>query len=255
VENRLVCLGPQDVHARLEVGLLYVDHQSPFQAGPHLAAKRLHVFGRAISCDNYLPVAAVQFIEGVEEALQCLFLVDQEVNVIEQQEVDVSELAAEPVNLILSHRRNELIGKLLGSSVGRFQSMVTGQMADGVKQVCLTLPGAAVDEERVVTGSRILSHLHGGGISQTVEIADDKVVEGVSGVEYVLGGFCACPAVGVVHREGWCLFSVVNKELHVNISTHNGYQCLPHQRIETFRQPLGDKDAGNTDDEEVVVVG
>ena len=133
--------------------------------------------------------------------------------------------------------------------------MVIGQMADGMQQMCLALAGAAVDEERVVTDPRILSYLHSGGICHAVEIADDEVVEGVPGVEYVAGGPCACPSIGVVYGEG-CrrLLTVVNQELNIHVLAKDGDQGLPYQRVETPGQPLGNKDAGDTDNEEIVFV-
>ena len=60
----------------------------------------------------------------MEEALQGLFLVDQEVNVVKQQDMDTSEFAAELVNLVISHSCNEFAGELLRSSVGCAQSIV-----------------------------------------------------------------------------------------------------------------------------------
>lgn len=119
----------------------------------------------------------------------------------------------------------------------------------------LTLSGAAVNEKRVIAGSRVLSYFYSGSISQTIEIADNKAIERVLWIESILRSFGACPAVGLM-GQGACrwLFVIVNLELHIDILAHNGNQSLPHQGIKAPGQPFSDKNVGDTDDEDTVVV-
>src|SRR6476620_6963487 len=65
-------------------------------------------------------------------------------------------------------------------------------VADGVQQMCFTETDAAVDIERVVLLSRMLSHRLGSGMDENIRFADHIRFEDLARIEIVVGGRQGC---------------------------------------------------------------
>jgi hypothetical protein len=175
----------QDGDAGLEVGRLDVGLQAPLEAGAQPVLQGRQLLGRPVRADHDLLVGVVQRVEGVEELLLGAFLVLQELDVVDEQDVDVAVAAAEVLRLAVPDRVDEVVGELLGAHVAHPGALeqVLGVVADGVQQVGLAEPAVAVDEQRVVGPGRRLGDRHGRGVREAVGRPDDEGVEGVLGVE------------------------------------------------------------------------
>ena len=129
----------------------------------------------------------------MEELLEGLLLAAQELDVVHQEDVDVAVAAFEVVHLALRDGRDEIRDELLGGDVLDVHRPVQGPgvVADGVQQVRLAQPRAAVDEQRVVSAAGavgggvagLLGDLERGREGEAVGIAHDVVVEGIAGIE------------------------------------------------------------------------
>ena len=82
-----------------------------------------------------------------------------------------------------------------------------GGIADGVQQVRLAQPHAAVEEKRVVSAGRVFRHGHAGGVGQAVAGADDEILKGVARVDRPIGW--ARGGIGRDFRRGRLDFDIV----------------------------------------------
>ena len=80
----------QDRDASLELGRLDVGDQAPLEPVTEPVLQRDQLLGGAVAGDHDLRVGVVQGVEGVEELLLGLFLVLQELDVVDEEHVDVA---------------------------------------------------------------------------------------------------------------------------------------------------------------------
>ena len=141
--------------------------------------------GGAVAGDHDLLVGVVQGVERVEELLLGLFLVLQELDVVDQQDVDIAVAAAEPLGLAVADRVDEVVGELLGAHVPHpgAGEEAHGVVPDRVQQVGLAQARLAVDEQRVVGLGRRFGDGDRGGVREPVARPDDEGLEGVLRVE------------------------------------------------------------------------
>ena len=107
---------------------------------------------RPIGGKDDLLAVLVDRVERVEELLLRPFLVGDELDVVDEEEVDPSIAATELVDLALLDRGDEFVGELLAR---RIHDPLAGELgddlvADGMHQVGLAEAHAAVQEKRVV---------------------------------------------------------------------------------------------------------
>ena len=88
----------------------------------------------------------------MEELFLGPFLAGDELNIVEKKDIDASEGLAECLHLLSSDAVDVLVDKLLGGHIGDLAGRIGSNdpMGDGVKKVCLSKAGAAVNIERVV---------------------------------------------------------------------------------------------------------
>jgi hypothetical protein len=99
---------------------------------------------------------------------------------------DGAELGLELHGVVRAQRRDEAVHELLGRHVGdgEVRGLLAQRPGDGVHQVRLAQPHAAIEEERVEAGlRRALRHAAGAGMGELVGLADDEGVEGEALVE------------------------------------------------------------------------
>ena len=90
----------------------------------------------------------VEGIEGVKKLLLGSFFPSDELDIIQDQNVDVSEIFLKLVHLVSSERCNQFVHEGLGTEIHDFQggSLGHGLMADGVYQMSLAETDPAIDE-------------------------------------------------------------------------------------------------------------
>ena len=171
--------GLQDVEPQLVRGRVDVDHQPPAQtrADPLLEAGQV---GRAaVRGDHDLSPTVDQGVESVEELLLGGLLTPDELDVVDHQHVGRAEQLLEPQGVPAAQRLDELIHELLG---GQVHHLARGVLAadlpgDGVHQVGLAEPDAAVKEQRVERRDGQLGDALGRREGELVRLADDEVLE------------------------------------------------------------------------------
>ena len=141
--------------------------------------------GRPVGRQDDLLAVLVDRVERVEELFLGPFLVGDELDVVDEEQVDPPVAGAELVDLALLDRGDELVGELLAGRVHDALARELGDhlVADGVHQVGLAEAHAAVQEERVVGVARAFRHRQARRVGQPVGRADDEVGEGVARVE------------------------------------------------------------------------
>ena len=105
----------------------------------------------AVGGDHDLPAAIDQRIEGVEELLLGGLLAADELDVVDHQHVGRAEQLLEAHGVLEAQRLDELVHELLGGQVDHLARRVLAAdlPGDGVHQVGLAEPDAAVQEQRV----------------------------------------------------------------------------------------------------------
>ena len=121
-----------------------------------------------------------QRVEGVKELFLRTLLAREELNVIDEQRIGGSVVALEIVDGVVlqsvHHVGNEAL-RMQVNDLGRRRASSDG-VADGVHQMGLAEPDAAVDEQWVVGAAGIFRHLHGRRPRQLIGFAFDEIFKG-----------------------------------------------------------------------------
>ena len=130
-------------------------------------------------------MALVERVERVEELLLRAVAAGEEVDVVDDQQVDVAVAMAELVHVAGLDGVDELVDEAVAGQIedARRRLALEHLLADGLQQVRLAQPDAAVDEQRVVRLARLLGDGDARGVRQAVARAGDEVLERVIRVE------------------------------------------------------------------------
>ena len=152
--------------------------------------------GRPVAGEHDLFVPLVQRVEGVEKLLLNPLLAREKLDVVNQQHVRLTVFLAELGELVVLDAVNVFVGELFGRNVRDARAFLVARrvLADGMEQMCLAQPDAAVKKKRIVGFSGCLGDGQRGRVGKVVVVADNKRVKGVFGVEmdFASGG---CPFV------------------------------------------------------------
>ena len=101
-------------------------------------------------------MALVERVERVEELFLRAVAAGEEVDVVDHQHVDVAVAVAELVHVAVLDRVDELVDEAVARQIedARVGVALEHLLADGLQQVRLAEPDAAVDEQRVVRLAR-----------------------------------------------------------------------------------------------------
>ncbi len=142
-----------------------------------------HRLGRPVGGDDDLLVLTVQGVEGVEELFLGGLFAGDELDVIDEQDVDAAIFVAEGLRGVAADGVDQVVGKLLGGDIQHLQTALRALVTNGMQQVGLAQPDAAVQEEWVVRLGRFLGYRLGGGMRQAVAGANHKVFKGIARVQ------------------------------------------------------------------------
>ena len=128
------------------------------------------------------------------------FLADDELHVVHHQDVDRAEQLLERHGVLVPDRPDELVHELFGREIDDLLLRLLGAdvPGDGVHQVGLAEPDAAIEEQRVERHAVGLRHPQGRGVRQLVRLADHEILEGEARIERRGHAF---DAVIVAHRR------------------------------------------------------
>ena len=166
----------QDGEAHFDVRRLQIRDQTPFKARDEAVFQPLNFAGRTVAGEHDLLVRLVQRVERVEKFLLDALLAGEKLDVVNQQHVGLAVFFAEADELVVLNAVNVFVREFLGRDVGDARAFfVRGDMlADGVKQMRLAQPDAAVKEKRIVGFARRLGHGQRGGVGKIIVVADDE---------------------------------------------------------------------------------
>ena len=116
----------------------------------------------------------------MEEFLLHALLAGEELNVVDDQRIELTESAAECIDAAAEDRADQLVGERLG----RYQrdaarAAAAERVRDGGSEMRLAETHAPEEEERIVCRTRVFGDLTGGRMSERVALADDEAVERV----------------------------------------------------------------------------
>ena len=114
-DRALLGLGAQDRDARLEVRGGQVGDEAPLEPAAQPLLERQDRLGRPVGGQDDLLAVLVDRVERVEELFLGPFLVGDELDVVDQQQVDPPVARPELVDLALLDRGDELVGELLAT--------------------------------------------------------------------------------------------------------------------------------------------
>ena len=221
---------------------------------------------RPVRRQDDLLAVLVDRVERVEELLLGPFLVRDELDVVDQQQVDPAVARAELVDLALLDAGDELVGELLAGRVGDAlaRELRRDRVPDGVHQVGLAQADAAVQEERVVGVAGALRDRQRCRVGEAVGRSHDEVREGVAGVEV---GRAARRALGRADPRGLHadrlrgdrgglrlrLAGARDDELDLDAVAHDAGQRLGDQGAVAGLEPVLGEPVGDRDPEPLII--
>src|SRR6185436_1865198 len=97
---------------------------------------------------HQLLVLTVQRIERMEEFLLRGLFPGDELNVVNQEDVNVAVLVPKRIRGMGADRIDQVVGEIFGGNVKRLQPARAARITNGLEQVRLAQPHAAIQEER-----------------------------------------------------------------------------------------------------------
>ena len=148
---------------------------------PELASlfEATQVGGWPIGGQHHLRTLLLKGVEGVEELFLCRLFALQELDVIEQQDVDVSVAIAHCApcaRALAPQRRHKVVDEARRRRVEHALVGLPELKPDRVQQVSLADADAAVDEQRV-KGCVLLGHRQRRAVGKPVRAADHEAAE------------------------------------------------------------------------------
>ena len=151
----------QDRDAHFQFRRLDRNRQAPAEARDQPVFHSGDLLRIGVAGDDHLLVRIDQRIEGVEEFLLRAVLSAEELNIVDQQQIQrvvVLLEAVERLVLIGAHDIGHILFRVDVAHV-RMRIVFMHQVADRLDQMRLAQADAAVDEQRVVGGARMLGDL------------------------------------------------------------------------------------------------
>ena len=130
----------------------------------------------------------MQRVERVEEFLLDAFLAGEKLNVVDQQDIGLPVFFAETDELVVLNGVNVFVGEFFRRKVSDARPFFVSHdiLPDGLQQMRLAQPHAAVEKQRVVRFPRCLCDRQRRSVRKTVVVADNEGVECVSRIESVV---------------------------------------------------------------------
>ena len=109
-------------------------------------------------------------------------LAADELHIVDHQNIDRAELFLEGHGITEAKRLDEPVHEFLGRQIDDMPARVlfADMPGNGVHQMCLAKPDAAIEEQRVERDRRGFGRPPGDGEGQLVRLADDEIGEGIS---------------------------------------------------------------------------
>ena len=125
----------------------------------------------------------MKLVQGMEQTYLSLLFALDELDVLYDQKVHVSELASELIGRLLSNRVHEFSSELFPTGVTDREAVLACLITYSMYKVSLAQATATIDEKGVVVVSWVLSYSDGSGEGKAIGGTDNKALESVAWVE------------------------------------------------------------------------
>ena len=134
-----------------------------------------------IRTQHDLSTKLMERVEGVEELLLRLFVLGEEVNVVNHQTITCAEPIAEISHSPSLHRFVEEIHECVAGDVAEphFRIFQQERLANGLQQVCLAEAHTTMNEERAVRTTRLLHNSPRSSVCKLIAWSNDERIKGV----------------------------------------------------------------------------
>ena len=165
-------------------------HQARLETLPQALFDAGELARQPIAGEHELTPRVVEGVERVEELLLGLRLAGEELDVVDQEDVDVSVEMLEALERLSFEGRDEAVRERLHRRVTDCGRGLEGGdvVRDRVQEMRLPESGWSVQEQRVIGLTGRLGDGERGRVRQAVPVADHELVEGVTGVEVAQRG-------------------------------------------------------------------
>ncbi len=159
---------------------MQIDDQTALQARLDALFEILDLDRGAVGRNDDLLVLIDQRVEGVKEFLLRAVFAGDELHIIDHQHIDRAEELFEVHHLPVAQRLHEAVHELFRRKIDhpQFRLLFLQLPGDGVHQVRLAKPNAAVKEQRVEGDRAALGNAARSGMGQFVWLADNEAVKG-----------------------------------------------------------------------------
>ena len=170
-------------HSGLYIGGLNVYEQTAFKAGAETVIQLQHIYGGTVGGDDYLMTGLVELIKGMEEFFLSCFLVGDELDIVNEEEIHISVFLAKLLGGALFYGADHFVGKIVALHIGYLGGRVifVNGGANRQKEMCFSETGVSVYEKGVIGfAAGIFCSAQGGRVSVLIAFSYDKVIESVA---------------------------------------------------------------------------
>ena len=178
-------LALQNSEAQFVVSGMKIDDQAALHARADALFHIRHLTGRAITGNDDLLVLIHQCVERVKKFFLCGVLAGDELDVVDHKHVNSAEQRFEIHCAAFANGLHKTVHELFGGKVNHPQlGFVYLQLVrDGMHQVGLAQPNAAIKKQRIKGHGPAFGHATGGGMGQFVRLADNEPIEGKTRIQ------------------------------------------------------------------------
>lgn len=146
------------------------------------------VGGTAVAAEYYLPAVVVKCVKRVEEFPLALLAVAKELDVVDYESFDVSELVLKAREVALLNGPDKTVDEFLAAQKGNGTTRAVGiqGVTYGVQQVSFSQATVAVDKQGVVGIARRLAYGYAACVCQAITRPDDEIIEVIIGMQLEL---------------------------------------------------------------------
>src|SRR3990172_6847297 len=174
-----------DRDAHLLFWWLDCDRQTPREAGLEAFINACKVLGVRITRNNELLMSFNQSVEGVEKFFLRAILSSEKLDIVYKQHVQRVVVTLEFIErllLISAHHIGNVLGRVQISDLGAGM-LCQNEVSNRMYEVGFTKADTSVDEQRVIGGTRMFSHLQCRRAGKLIGLSGDEIVKREFGYE------------------------------------------------------------------------
>ncbi len=184
-----LCLLPDDCHARFEIRGLDIGGESAHKPVDYVVHHVRDILGRPVRREHDLFVAHEKIIENPKKLFLRPRFSAQKMDIVYQKKIDIHKTLIEGCRIpFFDDIVDILIGKFLRGQIHDVFSSALGlsKVADRLQKMGFAKTGTPIDRERIERRfPGCFGNRQSGGMSHSVAVADNKLIEYVVGMELI----------------------------------------------------------------------